>query len=110
MAKEAHDKVTVAYSLTQAERRIFSVCSKCQEVLAEGIWALDGELSGAHYLIGPSPRLTCCGKEQYVPFLFETAGAAQDKMNEVCKEIRAYKSHLIYNYYGVQNFISKYVH
>ena len=110
MTKNAHAEVTVEYSLTQSSRRIFSLCSVCKQVLAEGKWALDGQMFGVHFLIGPNPRPICCGQGRYVPFLFETPGAAQDKMNEVCKEIAEHKTHLVYNYYGIENFIPKHFH
>jgi hypothetical protein len=110
MAKHVGTKITIAYSLTQSSRRIFSLCNACKEVLAEGTWALDGSMQGVHFLIGPNPRPTCCGEERFVPFLFETPGAAQDKMNMVCNEITERKTHLIYNYYGIENFIPKHFH
>ena len=109
MTRASGRKVTVAYSLTQAGKRIFSMCPQCQQVLAEGVWALDGKMFDHHFLIGPSPRPKCCGEERHVPFLFETLGAAQEKMEEVCINIAEHKSHLVYNYYGRESFIPKYL-
>jgi len=109
MREAAHEEVTIAYSLTQSSKRIFLLCKACKGILAEGTWALNGEIDGVDYLIGPNPRPSCCGREQPVPFLFETPDAAQDIMDQVCQAIEEHETHLVYNYYGKHNFIPKYV-